>query len=102
VSDGQLERRSMVYTEYFAPGTEPTAYCAQHASRGMITKLAGWFGSDGPPPLRIENQGLVPAINYAGGPLSPLDEASQAAQAAATKKRRFWSRLFGKGGPPED
>src|SRR5471030_2217922 len=102
VSGGQLERRSMVYTEYFAPGTEPTAYCAQHASRGMITKLAGWFGSDGPPPLRIENQGLVPAINYAGGPLSPLDEASQAAQAAATKKRRFWSRLFGKGGPPED
>ena len=26
--------RSMVYTEYFARGTEPTAYCDQHPTRG--------------------------------------------------------------------
>src|SRR5213075_376370 len=25
--DGQIETRSMVYTEYFARGTEPTEYC---------------------------------------------------------------------------
>src|SRR5262249_39671104 len=28
--DGQLERRSMVYTEYFVRGTEPTSVCDLH------------------------------------------------------------------------
>ena len=34
--DGQVERRSMVYTEYFARGTEPTAYCDLHPTRGFL------------------------------------------------------------------
>ena len=28
--DGQIETRSMVYTEYFSRGTEPTEYCELH------------------------------------------------------------------------
>ena len=42
----RIERRSMVYTEYFARGTEPTAYCDLHPTRGIMTKLAGVFGGD--------------------------------------------------------
>src|SRR4051812_11267345 len=29
-TNGKIERRSMIYTEYFAKGTEPTAFCDQH------------------------------------------------------------------------
>ena len=42
---GALERRSMVYTEYFASGTAPEAYCDLHPTRGLMTKLAGVFGA---------------------------------------------------------
>src|SRR3954464_10991713 len=41
--DGQLEHRSMIYTEYFARGTEPTTYCDLHPTRGIVGKLAGVF-----------------------------------------------------------
>ena len=41
---GTIEHRSMVYTEYFARGTEPQAFCDQHPTRGIMTKLAGIFG----------------------------------------------------------
>ena len=32
-SDGHVERRSMIYTEYFARGTQPNAYCELHPTR---------------------------------------------------------------------
>ena len=89
-----------VYAEYFAPGTEPTGYCQQHQSRGIMSTLAGLFGSEAPPPLRIDDPGVVSPVMPADGPLSPIDEAARAAQ-AAQKKRGFWSRLFGKDDPPE-
>src|SRR5204863_7696547 len=43
-NDGHVERRSMVYTEYFARGTVPTVSCELHQSRGLFTKLAGVIG----------------------------------------------------------
>src|SRR3954469_2619989 len=59
---GQLERKSMVYTEYFARGTEPTTYCDQHPTHGIMTKLAGIFGGgdDRPAPPHVEDTGIVP------------------------------------------
>src|SRR5262249_1690400 len=61
--DGHLERRSMVYTEYFARGTEPTAYCDQHPTRGIMTKVAGLFGGnqEKPAPPHVEAPAVAPA-----------------------------------------
>src|SRR6059036_3420093 len=39
-ADGVVQHRSMVYTEYFARGTEPTSYCDLHPTTGMW-KVAG-------------------------------------------------------------
>jgi penicillin-binding protein 1A len=97
-ASGQLERRSMVYTEYFAPGTEPTAYCDQHPTRGIMTKLAGVFGGndDRPAPPRIEDTGAAPpAVTATAGMLPPVESASAP---PPKKKRGFWSRLFGRDG----
>ena len=59
---GDTERRSMVYTEYFASGTEPSAYCDLHPTRGLMGKLASIFsGSAKPPPPHVEDAGIPPA-----------------------------------------
>jgi penicillin-binding protein 1A len=56
-SDGQISRKSMVYTEYFAAGTGPTAVCAmQHRSEGIVGQIADVFPfSPPPPPSRVED-----------------------------------------------
>src|SRR4030095_16897072 len=49
--DGHLARRSMVYTEYFDRGTQPTTFCELHPTRGIMGKLAGIFtGQEKPAP----------------------------------------------------
>jgi 1A family penicillin-binding protein len=96
-ANGQLERRSMIYTEYFAKGTEPTVFCDQHVTRGIMTKLAGLFGADKPPaPPRVEDTGVAPAAASTAGTVPP-PQVEVAPQAPPQKKRGFWSRLFGKG-----
>jgi membrane carboxypeptidase/penicillin-binding protein len=95
--EGQLERRSMVYTEYFARGTVPDSYCDLHPTRGIMTRLAGMFGADEKPP--------APSIDHTGIPPAPAATAGVAASpppiAAAPeeprKKRGFWSKIFGIG-----
>jgi len=96
-NDGQLERRSMVYTEYFARGTVPEAYCDMHPTRGIMTKLAGVFGAgtDAPAPTAIANTGLPPAPAATSGTALPPQIA--AAPEPEKKKRGFWSKLFGVG-----
>ena len=91
---GQIERRSMIYTEYFAKGTEPSAFCDQHPTRGIMTKLAGIFGSeDGPTPPRIEDTGIAPPKPTAtSGMLPQIENPPQPPK----KKRGFWSRVFGR------
>ena len=96
--NGKLERRSMIYTEYFAKGTEPTAFCDQHPTRGIMTKLAGIFGGsdERPAPPHVEDTGVAPRQR------PPRPSATGAAQAEMPpppppkKKRGFWSRLFGR------
>ena len=49
---------SMVYTEYFARGTEPTTYCELHPTHGILGTIAGIFGDAGQPaPPRVEDTG---------------------------------------------
>jgi penicillin-binding protein 1A len=96
-NDGQIDRRSMVYTEYFARGTVPEAYCDLHPTRGIMNKIAGVFGAgtDAPAPTPVANTGLPPAPAATSGTVSPPEIA--AAPEAAKKKRGFWSKVFGLG-----
>jgi len=96
--DGTRERRSMVYTEYFARGTEPTTYCDLHPSRTILTQLAGVLGREEKlPPPRADDPAAMAVP-------PPVPTASRAAagdnvppSAAPKKKRGFWSRVFGIG-----
>lgn len=97
---GQIDRRSMVYTEYFAPGTAPTAYCDLHPTRGIFGKIAGLLGAG-------DDRPLPPYANEIGLPPSSAASAAQVEVGSAgqgevappppKKKRGFWSKLFGLG-----
>jgi 1A family penicillin-binding protein len=95
--DGGLERRSMVYSEYFVRGTEPSTFCEQHPTRGFMTAIAGVFGAshDRPAPPHVEDTGTVPAPSATATAGTRID-AEVPPPAPAQKKRGFWSRVFGK------
>ena len=99
--DGTLARRSMVYREYFARGTQPTEYCQLHESRNFFTAVASVFGGGGgsreePPPPRAADTSLPPPTTTNVSVEVPREAPPQTAEPAA-KKRGFWSRLFGRG-----
>jgi penicillin-binding protein 1A len=95
--DGRLERRSMVYTEYFARGTEPTSYCDLHPTHGIFGAIASIFtGADKPLPPRIADAGLPPNPPPAATAV-PSAEPPPPTVEAPKKKRGFWSRVFGIG-----
>ena len=53
--NGEVAGRSMVYTEYFARGTEPTSFCNLHPMGGFTGAVATVFTpSDKPDPVHIE------------------------------------------------
>jgi penicillin-binding protein 1B len=96
--EGHKTHQSMVYTEYFASGTEPTEVCDLHRSRGVIGAIASLF-HDAPPPPRIQDTGLPqpmmsPPPPPAAGAAPVIAEAPQPEK---KEKRGFWSRLFGLG-----
>jgi penicillin-binding protein 1A len=97
---GRIDRRSMVYTEYFAAGTEPTAFCDLHPTHGIFSKIAGLFGTgtDRPAPPPIEETGLPPSSTSAAAPAA-MRSAGQVeiAPPPPKKKRGFWSKVFGLG-----
>jgi penicillin-binding protein 1A len=99
LNTGEIARRSMVYTEYFARGTEPSGYCDLHPTRGILTKLAGAFGAgEAPPPPRIADTGAsaVPAAIATSAAGDRVEHAEIAPPPpAAPKKRGFWSKIFG-------
>jgi 1A family penicillin-binding protein len=101
-NSGDLERRSMVYTEYFARGTEPTTFCDQHPTRGLLTKIAGVFGTqEHPVPPRLVDTGApvagpAAAATATSGTLAPTEPPPP-----QPKKRGFWGRLFGRDRPSE-
>jgi penicillin-binding protein 1A len=107
-NDGQLDRRSMIYTEYFVRGTEPTAYCDRHPARGISGKIADILGIGAPPaPARASDAAVAGAP-----PASPTATSGTAAAGPANPpllapppepkpKRGFWSRLFGIGKDPD-
>jgi penicillin-binding protein 1A len=95
-TNGQRERHSMVYTEYFAKGTEPRGLCDLHPTRGIMTKLAGLFGADEhPAPPRIADTGIAPPSPTATSGAAPTTVENPPAP-PQKKKRGFWGRLFGR------
>jgi membrane peptidoglycan carboxypeptidase len=106
--DGNVETRSMIYTEYFVKGTQPTTACPLHERASFMDALAGMFGKDsGPAPVPVDAAGLpatggarakeVPAapppVPTASAP-APAP-APQPEKAEPARKRGFWSRIFG-------
>ena len=95
--DGEIERRSMSYLEYFAPGTEPTGACDLHPTRGFFGSLAAAFtGGDPPAPPRLADAGLPEQEAEVAALVAPLGEG-QEPTSPPKKKRGFWSRVFGIG-----
>jgi hypothetical protein len=108
--DGFLERRSMIYTEYFVRGSEPTALCPLHEPLSLLDRLAGVFGKDNhAPPVPADEVGPTapaaskpgpqptpPAATRAPAPAAP-PTTSEPASEEPKKKRGFWSRVFGLG-----
>jgi penicillin-binding protein 1A len=105
--EGRITNRSMVYSEYFRRGTEPTEECSVHQSRGFFGAIASIFRGEDPPPLPAAPPVLSPVETPA------LDERSSQGPETAirsdpsppaivlspapVKKRGFWSRIFGGG-----
>lgn len=109
--DGNVETRSMIYTEHFVRGQQPTEVCPLHPGQGALGKLASLFGKGGPAPISAERVGLPPA----GAPGAPAAVAATGASPAASdtettaaepqkqkKKRGFWAKVFGVGKDDEN
>ena len=109
--DGLVETRSMIYTEYFVKGTQPTGVCPLHESPSFLDRLAGIFGKDAEIPTPADQVDLrVPPRASTTGTVSAPPPSTPAAAATAKeapkpeepkKKRGFWGRLFG-GGDKDD
>jgi penicillin-binding protein 1B len=101
-----VETRSMIYTEYFVKGTQPSTVCPLHEDSSFIDALAGVFGKDrNPAPVPVDAAGL-PAASVgksttgapapaSAAPAPPPEKAVEKPE--EPKKRGFWSRIFGGG-----
>jgi penicillin-binding protein 1A len=105
--DGHVTRRSMVYTEYFRAGTQPTASCDLHQSRTLPSHEVASVPAEGekhePPPVVA----VVPPPPPPVAPRpSPVDVAAAAPAPTAEpepapKRRGFWGRVFGRRDRPD-
>jgi penicillin-binding protein 1A len=116
--DGILETRSMVYTEYFASGTDPISICDMHLVPSVYGRIAGALGGTdepaaprvwGPPPAAVATTGTVGAVPATGATGSTGARTAGATGAVSTtgtvvvpprvedpgRKRGFWSRILG-------
>jgi 1A family penicillin-binding protein len=100
---GHVERRSMVYTEYFVRGTEPTEPCDLHPTRGFFGQVASIFsGSEKPQPPRASEVLPPPAADVRPATAVAPASAASAEPEQPKKKRGFWSRVFGRGKRDDD
>jgi penicillin-binding protein 1A len=98
--DGTVEQRSMIYTEYFVRGTEPSDICQLHRP-SFTDRLAGIFGKEAGVPVSADVVGAPPPAASTSGstatmPTSPEATATDA-KTEEPKKRGFWGRIFGRG-----
>ena len=107
--EGNLENRSMVYTDYFVKGTQPTTTCPLHTDANYIVTTAGVPAGTivpgehehavmPPPPP----QGTAGAAAAASPQTAPPGEKVEKKDNGdkdrdKDKKRGFWGKLFGRG-----
>jgi penicillin-binding protein 1A len=109
--DGNIETRSMIYTDYFVKGTQPTTVCPLHPGGSFIDAFAGALGiqvghpapadaASMPPPSATSTAGTTPGANavYGGKVAQKPDEE----EPPKKKKKGFWSRLFGRDDKKDD
>jgi hypothetical protein len=95
--DSTIATKSMVYTEYFVKGQQPTTLCPLHPG-GDIGVAAAMQGTTPVP--------VAQATTGAGSPIAiPSSPAPAASPTVATtppappqKKKGFWHKIFGGGG----
>jgi hypothetical protein len=98
VSDtGDVSRRSMIYTDYFLRGQEPTEQCPLHDGSSLLNKFTEMFGHGHPASAPV-NAGVIGVVkdvppNAAEARGAPLP-AAQTPPDQPAKKRGFWSRVF--------
>jgi penicillin-binding protein 1A len=111
--DGFVESRSMIYTEFFVRGTQPTTLCPLHSAPSLLDRLAGVFGGGddshpvsaeevgvpAPSPARTTGQATSPPSSSARPPAQPQPQQKVE---EPKKKRGFWSRIFGRGDDKDD
>ena len=91
---GEVTGRSMVYTEYFARGTEPTAFCNLHPIGGFTGAVATVFTpSEKPDPVHIEPPRPPAAVVDRHRACVPRRRLRR--PRPPKKKRGFWSKIFG-------
>jgi 1A family penicillin-binding protein len=101
--EGDIESRSMIYTEYFVRGTQPTTVCPLHPRRTIIDALAGAIGHESRPapiPAEIAGVPVAPPARPTSGTAAPAaaPPASTAESQEPARRRGFWSRLLGRDG----
>jgi membrane carboxypeptidase/penicillin-binding protein len=103
-NNGEVQVRSMAYTEYFVKGTEPTESCDLHDTSNFFQRLAGVFKPGDIAPVPVDQAGLpqhtaTPAqVEEAKERAEEAEEKKQDAQAEQDepkKKKGFWGRIFG-------
>ena len=112
---GNVIIKSMIYTDYFVKGTQPTTACPVH-SNAYVDALAAAVATPGaplpPPPSVGSDRGTLPIPPAQGtsGMTSPTTPGAAPVtggkvdeqQPPQQKKRGFWSRLFGVGKDKKD
>jgi membrane carboxypeptidase/penicillin-binding protein len=105
---GRIEQRSMVYTEYFARGTAPSAYCDLHPTRGVFGKLASLLsgGAKPLPPLPVEEAGIPPTppapVAVTTSAAAQGDQVTPPPPEPPKKKPNIFKRIFGFGRDDRD
>jgi len=94
---GETSRRSMLYSDYFVRGQEPTEICPLHGGGSLLNKFASIFGHhDTPAPVTSavysapNPAGAEPPQPAAAASAPPTDDGAD----KPAKKRGFWSRVF--------
>ena len=65
---GAIERRSMIYTEYFVRGTEPAASCDLHPTRAVVGSMAALLGGgEKPAPPKVDSVSPPPPLTATSG-----------------------------------
>jgi penicillin-binding protein 1A len=94
--DGEFEDRSLIYTEYFARGSQPTEECPLHRDRSIFDRVVGLFGG-GPPaatPTAVAGSAAAPGTDPRVEP-APGDPSQPKATDGPPKKKGFWGKVFG-------